>query len=924
MSRIGLSLFLLLLHLPAWALNPALIESADARLVLGEYTGYLEDPKGELSYQQVSDLPDSAFSEVSEPSVNLGKSRSTWWFKVNFDSRLNAPLSSYLEVNYSLIDRFQVYLRSPDGSLQEFLAGDTLAYDQRPIKVRNFWFPLELAEGRSTLLLRVQTSSTLYLPMVFSSLQASAEAQEFLASLNGAYYGVLFAMFFYNLFLFFSLRERVYFWYLLYSLSIIVMAFSIDGWLFNLYPDNITLQSSSIYILMILSSLLSVQFSRHFLHTPDLFPKLDRGMRWAIAFNAIFLSAGLVLEVQTWGALASLCMLSTASLLMLSGLHVWRSGLRYGSYYVIAWSSVLISIVLTTLSSLGIEPISAHNPDLIKVGVAIELILISIGLADRINVLKEEGFRARQVATQATIESHAKSRFLAKMSHEIRTPLNGVLGMLQLLRETKLERNQRFYLNTVLSSGDALLGVINNLIDFARIESGHIKLEQIDFDLEDLLSDSLHLFTVQAMKKHLRLYLTLDKNVPRWIQGDPTRLRQVLINLLGNALKFTNSGHISLHVSLQFNNKQTEQLLFSVQDSGIGIDSQAIGQLFKSFAQADVSTTRRFGGSGLGLAISKELVEMMGGQIQVSSNLGQGSNFNFCLPFLPTTSNNSNHFPMLEGRKVLTASLDGRGLDALELLLARWNMQCTRCHDTERFVKQLRESPADTLLIIMSPWPGSATQWLESLRPHLQQGQAVIFLGPPEQLQELPSIDGLALLDLPLPLTVSALRGALEDIYLETDNSDIRNESNAVPNSPLILVAEDNQVNQMVIGGLLKNAGYSYKVVANGLEAVAAFQQNPEAIQLILMDCEMPQMDGFAATHAIRQLEQEQQRTPIPIIALTAHQIDDQRQHGQQVGLSDYLGKPIESALLYRTLERYLGKPDSKKPSLDTSTSGHS
>ena len=909
MFRIGLTLCLLLLHLCAWGLPAVPLENTDTRIVLGPYTEYLEDPQGTLSYEQVSALADSAFTPVSGERANLGKNHSTWWFRVNFDNQLPAALGGYLEINYSLLDNLQVYLTNASGKLQEHVGGDTLAYDKRPIKVRNFWFPLELPQGNSSLLLRVQTSSTLVVPMVFSSYSANSSFQELLSSINGAYYGVLIGMFFYNLFLFVSLRERVYFWYLLYSLSIVGLALSLDGWLFVMLPESIDLQSSSVYIMMYISSLSALQFSRHFLHTYEHFPHLDRYLLWAMLGSAICLMSGLVVGVQIWGALTSLTIMVTSLLLLLAGVYIWRRGLRYGSYYVIAWSTVLVSLALTTLSSLGIETLTPYNPDLVKLGTAIELIVISIGLADRINVLKEEGYRAQQVAAQATTESHAKSRFLAKMSHEIRTPLNGVLGMLQLLRDTKLERNQRFYLNTVLSSGDALLGVINNLIDFARIESGHIKLEQIDFDLEDLLSDSLHLFTAQAMKKHLRLYLTLDKNVPRWVQGDPTRVRQVLINLLGNALKFTSSGHISLHVSLQFNNKQTQQLLFSVQDTGIGIDSQAIEQLFKSFAQAEISTARRFGGSGLGLAISKELVEMMGGQIQVSSNLGQGSHFSFSLPFLPTARVNHN-LALLAGRQALLASLDGRGMDTLEQMLMRWNMQCTRCHDTERLIEQMQQSPADTLLVIMAPWPGSATQWLENLRQHLQPGQALILLGSPEQLQNLPRIDGLTLLDLPLPLTVSAL----EEIYLTPDSNDSNNEQNTEPHKRCILVAEDNQVNQMVIGGLLKNAGYSYKVVANGLEAVAAYQQNPASIQLILMDCEMPEMDGFAATHAIRQLEQEQQQTPIPIIALTAHQLDDQRQHGQQVGLSDYLSKPIDSALLYRTLERHLGKSDFKKP----------
>jgi CheY-like chemotaxis protein len=270
----------------------------------------------------------------------------------------------------------------------------------------------------------------------------------------------------------------------------------------------------------------------------------------------------------------------------------------------------------------------------------------------------------------------------------------------------------------------------------------------------------------------------------------------------------------------------------------------------------------------------------------------------------------NNRLAPLRGRQAVLASLDGVGLDSLETLLKRWGMHCTRCHDPERLLQQLQQSPADSLLVIMTPWPGLLSNWLDTLRPKLHPNQAVLLLGSPEQLQNLPSASGLQLLDLPLPLTVSPLRTALEEIYLQSDSDDAEPCISDTTEAPCILVAEDNQVNQMVIRGLLKNGGYSSQVVDDGEQAVQFFQRNPEAVRLILMDCEMPVMDGFAATQAIRQFELQHQLKPIPIIALTAHQLDEQRQLGDQVGLSSYLNKPVDSALLYRTLERYLGKSD--------------
>ena len=874
------------------------ISNLHARLSLGRQLLLLEDPQGSLTIEQLQRGSVQPWRPISSQHINEGKDSSVWWVQFALRNTLTTPIEGVVEIEYPLLDNLTLYQLRPGAAPLIQQGGDHLPPSARAVAVSNHWFPVTLPPGETRFYLRVDTASTVFVPLYFSSWPASSAQLETSMLGAGLFYGILLGLFAYNLFLQLSLREATYAWYLAHILSILLFMATFDGLLWKWIDASITLQTLAIYTLMFIHCAVSTQFSRHYLHTREQFPRLDRILRVKIL---IVLAAMVVIPVFSttlYNNMASLFVLVSSIILLGTGIYVWRKGFRYGAHYTLAWGFLLCSLILSTAGSLGFELFGAsYGTHWVKFGMCAEMIILSLGLADRINALKEARYRADEEARQARLETLAQSRFLARMSHEIRTPMNGVLGMLQLLMETRLDNQQRFYLDTISKSGQTLLTVINDILDFARLESGQVKLETLAFDPEALVSETAGLFTAQTLEKHIGLYCSVSPALPEQLIGDPTRLKQVLMNLLSNAFKFTSKGHVSVEVSGAPSDRGNGQwdIRFDIRDTGIGIARDAQAGLFDSFTQADSSTTRRYGGTGLGLAISQELVRLMGGTITLESDKDQGTCMSLSLPM--QSAGAAPDKPLAGIATIVTRHAAAR--PHYQTQLARLGYQ------VEPLEGEACEQQTALVLLDAQDIPTDRLQQL--LHHYEQENTPILLLRAADDHRQL-AWQG-QVLEQSLPLLPGQLQKALA-LLLNSNPPQAQPTERPVSEQwrgrGHLLIAEDNQVNQLVVKTLLEKAGYSLELTENGADALRLYREDPERYDLILMDCEMPQMDGFEATRRIRAHEQREHLPRTPIVALTAHVLDTHRLEGMTAGMDDYLPKPVDSEQLYASLQRLI------------------
>ena len=749
-------------------------------LPLGQSMYVFEDVRGDASIDDIaSPAVQGSFRLHDKPVLNAGYSRSVFWLRLDLHylpQQAQGPRNWLLELAYPPLDHLELYL--PDEAGGFTLAqrtGDSLPFDTRQIRQHNYLFELNLEPNQNKrIYLRLESQGSIQAPLTLWAPNAYLEEQPARIYVLGIIYGVLLVMLVYNLFIFLSVRDTSYLYYILYIASFGLYQVSVNGaGIEYFWPNNPWWANAATPFLIGSAALFGCQFARSFLHTSEHSPWVDRLLLLLMACGAVVMILALSVSYATALRLATYLALLFTVVIFAAGVLAWLRGMRVARYFIFAWTAFLIGGIVNTLMVLGYLPNVFLTMYASQIGSALEVGLLSLALADRINAMKEERARILQESgrkletlNQELADSNRfKDEFLATVTHELRTPMNGVIGSLELMQTVKMDIELEQYQKTAAASARDMMRMVNDILALTELQAGKLYPRRETFSLRGLFDGLRAQYAARAEDKGLTFALELDDNLPDTLEGDAAKLAQALGYLLDNAIKFTSQGGVTLRVGRVGSVGSSLPLRVVVSDTGIGF-APGDGDLYQRFHQLDGSMTRKYGGLGIGLAICRQLVDLLGGVLSHESQPGQGSRFRLDVP--------------------LTLPLQPQASD---------------------------------------------------VRPARPQG------------------------------------GALQ-----------RHAQQCT-----VLIVEDNAINQLVTRGMLLKLGYRVRTADNGAEALELLRS--ETVDAVLLDCQMPVMDGFATCRALRALPG---CAELPVLAITAHSHSGDRERCLAAGMSDYLAKPVK------------------------------
>ena len=854
-------------------------------------------------------LHEAPFAPYSEAGSNFGFTKDTLWLRVLITPLEDANASEpyLLEIAYPPLDRVELFEPLPDGSYRARpTTGDRLNFDTREVAHRSFVF--ETRPGPRPYYLRIRSESALIVPVSLKSRDTFLHENRVEQLWLGMFYGALIVMLLYNGFVYLMLRDSSYLFYIANLFGAVVYFLVWNGLAFELlWPNLPDWNNQANPFFQGFATAFLFLFVRSFLRE-ELPAWVDRFFLALLVPCAAMMGLALLDYYGAAVQLGSLINVIGLAVGLPTGLYLLYRGYRPVRFLMLAWFFLLIGMLLNTLRTYAILPANFFTQIYsIQLGSAIEMVLFSLALADRFRLLEREKEEAHQ-------SSAAKSAFLANMSHEIRTPLHAILGMAEVLEAESKDERARGHLSVLKGAGENLLHIVNDVLDISRIESGKLKIERVEFSLETLLDETIDLILSETRTKELDVTLFHDPSLADLVRGDPVRLRQVLLNLLTNAIKFTNQGEIYLEVRGDGDNVR-----FTVRDTGIGISQEKWEEIFEAFTQADESTTRHFGGTGLGLTICRRLVDLMGGRIGVDSTPGKGSRFYFTIP-LPPSGRARQTAPELTGQRALLVINPGTTRLILREYLHATGIQIRECtpEDVRRPPAESTQGGPETIsggfqFIFLSERPlgGEPAEILEILRVKNTQARIVLL----SSTAEFPGTGDPA--QLPLPIRRATLFDLLSDTGGKRSKSKRqRRAPGDLPPGPVnrplrILLAEDNEDNRLLFLAFLKKTPHQIEIAEDGRAAFELFQT--KSFDLIFMDLQMPVMDGLTATRRIRAHEAEEIKTNqsshrTPIYALTANVLSSEVTKSLDAGCDDHVGKPVSRARLLEIISRHTTK----------------